>query len=150
MEVEWLILADSAQVVGNKLYLLGGGWDRLTVNTGFPTDRRIAVALAVKVSWNETNQKHTFEVEVASEDPATEEPKSLLKIAGQFEVGRPAGIPQGQDQRVQLAIDLNLKIEAPGTKVIIARIEGQEMRRIRFTVVPGPMLPRELQRQDES
>ena len=150
MEVEWLILADSAQVVGNKLYLLGGGWDRLTVNTGFPTDRRIAVALAVKVSWNETNQKHTFEVEVASEDPTTEEPKSLMKIAGQFEVGRPAGIPQGQDQRVQLAIDLNLKIEAPGTKVIIARIEGQEMRRIRFAVVPGPMLPRELQKQDES
>ena len=149
MEVEWLVLADSAQVVGNKLYLLGGGWDRLTVNTGFPTDRRGAVALAVKVPWNETNQKHTFEVEVASEDPATEEPKSLLKIAGQFEVGRPAGIPQGQDQRVQLAIDLNLKIETPGTKVIIARIEGQEMRRIRFNVVPGPMLPRELQKQDE-
>ena len=27
MEIEWLILADSAQIVGNKLYLLGGGWD---------------------------------------------------------------------------------------------------------------------------
>ena len=34
MEVEWLILADSAQVIGNKLYLLGGGWDQLAVNTG--------------------------------------------------------------------------------------------------------------------
>ena len=31
MEVDWLILADSAQVTGGKLYMLGGGWDRLTV-----------------------------------------------------------------------------------------------------------------------
>ena len=29
MDVEWLILADAAQVNGNKLYLLEGGWDRL-------------------------------------------------------------------------------------------------------------------------
>ena len=140
MEVEWLILADSAQVVGNKLYLLGGGWDTLTVNSGFPLDRRCGVALSVKVPWNETNQRHTFEVEVTSEDPSTEEPKDLLKVGGQFEVGRPAGTPQGQDQRVQLAIDMNLRLEDPGTKVIVARIEGQEMWRTRFNVVPGPMV----------
>ncbi|MFQ5874745.1 MAG: hypothetical protein ACE5JL_13250, partial [Dehalococcoidia bacterium] len=138
MEVEWLILADSAQVVGNKLYLLGGGWDRLTVNTGFPLAQRCAVALSVRVPWNETNQKHTFEVEVTSEDPNTEEPKSLLKVGGQFEVGRPAGISQGQDQRIQLAIDTNLRLETPGIHVIVARIEGQEKQRTSFNVVPGP------------
>ena len=31
--IEWLILADAAEVVGGKLYLMGGGWDRLTVNS---------------------------------------------------------------------------------------------------------------------
>ena len=141
MEVEWLILADSAEVVGNKLYLLGGGWDRLTVNTGFPIDQRCAIAVSVRVPWNETNQKHVFEVEVMSEDPQTEEPKSLVKVNGQFEVGRPPGIPQGQEQRIQLAINMGLRLETPGTKVIIARIEGQEMRRVHFNVIPGPMLP---------
>lgn len=140
MEVEWLILADAAEVVGNKLYLLGGGWDRLTVNTGFPIDQRCAIALSVRVPWNETNQKHVFEVEVMAEDPQTEEPKSLLKVGGQFEVGRPPGIPQGQEQRIQLAINMSLRLETPGTKVIVARIEGQEMRRVHFNVVPGPML----------
>ncbi|MDP2953100.1 MAG: hypothetical protein Q8O76_07285 [Chloroflexota bacterium] len=140
MEVEWLILADSAQVLGNKLYLLGGGWDLLTVNREFPVDQRCAVALSVRVPWNETNQKHTFELEVAGEEPATEGPKSLLKVGGQFEVGRPPGIPQGQEQRIQFAMDMNLRLEGPGTKIVIARIEGQEMRRITFNVVPGPML----------
>jgi len=141
VEVEWLILADSAEVVGNKLYLLGGGWDRLTVNTGFPIDQRCAIALSVRVPWNETNQKHVFEVEVSGEDTQTEQPKSLVKVGGQFEVGRPPGIPQGQEQRIQLAISMNLRLDSPGTKVIVARIEGQEMRRVHFNVIPGPMMP---------
>ncbi len=135
MEIEWLILADSAQVVANKLYLLGGGWDRLTVNKGFPFDQRCAIAVVVKVPWNETNRKHTFEIEVLSEDQNTEEPNSIAKIQGQFEVGRPVGIPAGQDQRIQLAIDMGLKIDCPGTKVIIARIDGTESKRLYFSVL---------------
>ncbi len=150
MEIEWLILADSAQVVGNKLYILGGGWDRLTVNAGFPVNQRCAVAISVKVPWNETNQKHAFEVEVVSEDAGTEEPKSLLKVGGQFEVGRPPGIPPGHEQRVQLAIDAHLKIDAPSTHVVIARIEGQEMKRSVFIVVPGPLLSKGIQRSGGS
>ena len=140
MNVEWFILADSAQVVGGKLYLLGGGWDRLTVNTGFPFDQRCALALSIKVPWNETNQKHSFEVEMISEDKTTEQPKTLMKAGGQFEVGRPPGIRQGQEQRFQLAIEMNLRIETPGTKTAITRVEGQEMSRLDFTVIPGPMI----------
>lgn len=139
MEVEWLILADAAQVVGQKLYLLGGGWDRLTVNRAFPIEQKCALALSMLVPWNETNQKHSFEVEIVSEDNTTEEPQSLVKVGGQFEVGRPTGIRPGQQQRFQLAIDMTLRIEAAGTKTIIARIEQQEMRRLEFTVVAGPM-----------
>ena len=140
MEVEWLILADAAQVVGAKLYLLGGGWDRLTVNKEFPVDQRCAIALSIKVPWNETNQKHTFEIEILSEDSQTEQPKSMVKVGGQFEVGRPPGIRQGQEQRFQLAFDTNLRIDSPGTKTIIARVEGQELRRLEFTVMASPTI----------
>jgi hypothetical protein len=135
VEIEWLILADSAQVVANKLYLLGGGWDRLMVNKDFPYDQRCAMAIAIKIPWNDTNLKHVFEIEVLSEDPNTEEPKSITKIKGQFEVGRPAGIPVGQDQRIQMAIDMGLRLEGPGTKTVIARIDGTELRRLLFSVV---------------
>ena len=135
MEVEWLILADSAQVIANKLYLLGGGWDRLMVNKVFPFDQHCAIAVSLKVPWNETNQKHTFKIEVISEDQNTEEPKSVAEIQGQFEVGRPAGIPVGQDQRIQLAIDMGLKIESPGTKNIIASIDGTQLKQLHFNVV---------------
>lgn len=135
MEIEWLILADSAQVIGNKLYLLGGGWDVLTSRRGFPFEQRCAIAAAVKIPWGETNQKHNFEIEMLSEDQNTEEIKSMVKVGGQFEVGRPPGIQLGQDQRIQIAIDIGLKIETPGTKTVVARIDGTESKRINFNVV---------------
>jgi hypothetical protein len=138
MEVEWLILADAAQVVGSKLYLMGGGWDKLTVNSQFPVDQRCALALSLRVAWNETNQKHNFEIEIISEDSDTEQPRSLMKAGGQFEIGRPPGISPGQDQRFQVALDMTLKIDGPGTKSVIARVEGQEMRRLSFNVNQAP------------
>jgi hypothetical protein len=138
MEVEWLILADAAQVVGNKLYLMGGGWDKLTVNSAFPIDQRCALALSLRVDWNETNQKHNFEIEIIAEDSATEQPRSLMKAGGQFEIGRPPGTSPGQEQRFQVALDMLLKIDGPGTKIIVARVEGQEMRRLSFNVIQGP------------
>ena len=138
MEVEWLILADAAQVVGNKLYLLGGGWNQLTVNAPFPVEQRMGLAFSVKVAWNETNRKHSFEIEIISEDQATEEPKSMMKVGGQFEMGRPTGINPGQEQRFQIALDAGLKLDKAGTKTLIARIEGQEMRRLSFYVRANP------------
>src|SRR5437773_10351851 len=58
VSLEWLILADSAQVVGNKLYLAGGGWDLLTINAEFPHDQIIGLAASFGVPWSETNQPH--------------------------------------------------------------------------------------------
>jgi len=137
MEIEWLILADSAQIVGNKLYLLGGGWDALMVQKAFPVNQSCSISVSIKVPWNGTNQKHNFEIEIVAEDLKTEEQRSMAKMGGQFEVGRPPGIPQGQEQRIQLAMNLILAIDAPGIKTVIARIDGEEAKRTQFNVVAG-------------
>lgn len=139
MEIEWLILADSAQVVANKLYLLGGGWDRLAVNMDMP--RHFAIAVSVKVPWAETNQRHKLEIEVLSEDPNTEEVKSLAKMGGQFEVGRPAGIPAGREQRVQLALDVGMKFDMPGIKRVVAHLDGAVSKELGFDVIAMPKKP---------
>ena len=135
MRTEWLILADHADVVGGKLYINGGGWDRLTVNTGFPLLQNCAIAAAFEVPWTETNQRHNVEIEITTGDGA-----QLAKVAGQLEVGRPAGIPPGQSQRAQLAGQLVLRLDGPGTYEVIARIEGQEDTRVHFNVAPGPLM----------
>jgi hypothetical protein len=135
MEVEWLILADFAQMVANKLYLQGGGWDKLTVNSGFPVTHQMGMAASFRVPWNETNQENHVEVEVVTDDG-----DSIAKISASFTVGRPADIPAGQDQRSQIAGNLALQLPRPGTYTIIARIENQEAARTHFNVVVGPFL----------
>ncbi len=130
MEVDWLILADGAQVVGNKLFLMGGGWDKLQVAGGFPKQHSMGIALAIRVPWNETNEKHGFEIEFVSEDGTT-----IEKLGGNFEVGRPAGSQPGQDQRGQFAVNAIIEFEGPGTFVVLARIDGEERRRVAFNVM---------------
>ena len=131
MDVEWLILADSAQVVGNKLFLMGGGWDRLVLNK-VPSQHSLSIALAINVPWNETNEKHAFEVEFVSEDGDT-----VQKLSATFEAGRPPGIPPGQEQRVQMAVNAIMNFGKTGTLAVVARIDGEERRRVRFNVVSG-------------
>ena len=133
MEVEWLILADAAQVTGNKLYLLGGGWDRVTINKNPPVTHRMSLALAFRVPWNETNLKHTFEIEAADSDGNV-----IGKATGQFEIGRPAGLPPGSDQRTQIAANVGITITKLGTYVITARVDGAAERSFPFYVVAGP------------
>ena len=129
MRVEWLILADAAQVNGGKLYLLGGGWDQLNVGS-FPVQQRMGLAASFLVPWNETNQKRNVELSLVTDDG-----DELLKINGQIEVGRPAGIPAGSGQRAQLAADMSVEFKRPGVYSIIARIDGEESARIAFRVM---------------
>src|SRR5262245_56786612 len=118
--------------MGNKLYVLGGGWDVLTVNTTFPITQHLALALSIRVPWVETNTKHNFELEIQHDDGP-----SVAKIAGQVEVGRPPGIPAGTDQRSQIAADIQLKLDKPGVYAIVVRLEGEEKRRTSFRVIGG-------------
>ena len=140
IEIEWLILADAAQMVGGKLYLLGGGWDRFTANSGFPANHKMSVAAAFSVPWNETNRRHPFTFSVEDEDGTV-----LADVGGGFEIGRPPGIPAGKTQRSQIVIDLTLQIQKPGSNVIIARIGDVAERRCTFTTVeeriPTTQLP---------
>jgi len=144
MKIEWLIIADFAEVINNKLYLQGGGWDKLTVNTGFPFIRQIGIAASINVPWNETNQDGTLRIEILTQDA-----KSLAKMEGKFRVGRPADHPPGEDQRAQIAASLGIEIETEGVYVVSAHLEDQEEARVKFSVVPGPALAMRKQIESE-
>ena len=88
-----------------------------------PVRCQIAVAAAFRVAWRETNQQHAFEIEVADADGV-----GVVKFGGQFEAGRPPGTPPGQDQRTQIAVNLELPLKRLGTYVVVARLNGEERR----------------------
>lgn len=129
MEVEWLIIADAAQVVGGKLYLLGGGYDRVMLPKTPPAPHSMSVAVSFRVPWNETNVKHNFELEILDGDG-----HKIFGGSGQFEVGRAPGILPGQDQRTQLAMNIGWQVEKLGSYEAVARVLDAE-RRFPFQVV---------------
>ena len=122
---------------GLTLYLLGGGWDLLTVNDALPISQPLSVALSVRVPWVETNRKHQLEVELQSEDGTP-----INKAAWQLEIGRPSGLKPGSEQRAQYAFNLGFTIQGAGSFVVQSRINGLDQDRAVFSVVMAPNAPK--------
>lgn len=132
MDVDFLILADSAQVQGEKLYMLGGGWSLIWARQ-FPTQHQMAIAAGILVPWLETNQRHRFKIEVRAEDGAV-----FSTLEGEFEQGRPPGLAPGSTQRVMLAMNLGLRLERPAEAVVELSLDGQVAKSVPFRIVESP------------
>ncbi len=145
MRVEWIIMADSAEVVNGKLYLMGGGWDQLVINQQFPVQQLISVAISFSVGWEETNIQHPMEVRI--EDM---EGKQLARVNGVIESGRPRGITPGQSQRVQLAFKLPLRFEQPDTFSVTAYINDEMAARTNFRITAGRQRGKQQQQQGQT
>lgn len=101
-----LLLADAAQAVQGKLYILGGGWS-ITGPDPIPS----AIALKIEVPWTATNRKHRLQLKLLDADGQpvrvpTQAGEHSVELDGDFEVGRPTGIPEGSPLDVVLAINI--------------------------------------------
>lgn len=109
-----ILLADAAQAVGGKLYILGGGW---SVTGPDPTPS--ALAMKIEVPWTEANRRHELTVALLDADG---NPVIIgdnpVEIRGEFEVGRPPGLPAGTPLDATIAIPLNPFPLAPGGRYV--------------------------------
>lgn len=109
-----MLLCDAAQEAGGKLYILGGGW---SIKGTDPTP--MALAIKIDVPWNEANERHRFVLMLESGDggpvefPGPDGPQ-VVRIEGEFEVGRPAGTPAGSDIDAALAVNIGPLPLPPG------------------------------------
>jgi hypothetical protein len=133
LRIDFVILADAAQVMGGKLYLLGGGWNLYHAQS-YPVAAPFAVAIGVLVPWSETNRKHRFDFVIRAS-----EGMELGRGGGEFEIGREVGIRAGMAQRVTLAINGQLGLQAPGTYEIVVTIPGDEERTTFEALPPQPI-----------
>jgi len=122
ISLDYLLVADGADAVGGKLYLLGGGWDRLMVpQLPGPPAVPFAVALGINVPWSLTNRKIGFSVDVQDADGG-----DVAQLAGgEFEVGRPPGLRAGTSQRFQITVPAQPQFSAEGRYVIQCSVDGE-------------------------
>jgi hypothetical protein len=126
---DFLILADSAQVQGDKLHMLGGGWTIVWAKA-FPAQHQMAVAAGILVPWMETNVRHRFQVRVVAEDGAV-----FGELSGEFERGRPAGLPAGTTQRVLVAANMTIRFEKACEAAAELWLDGSLSRSVPFRIV---------------
>lgn len=98
-----MMLCDSAQAVNGRLFILGGG-----LSVAGPKPQPLALAIQVTVPWDRANIPHQWQLSLIDEDgrPVVMNEKPI-KVRGQFEAGRPAGLRAGTPLGVALAINLS-------------------------------------------
>jgi hypothetical protein len=107
-----MLLADAAQAVGGKLYILGGGWSLIG-----PDPVPTAIAIKIDMPWDEANRPHTLQIDLLDEDgqPAllplqTEddpEPRNRpMQIGGRFQTAQPPNLRSGTPLDVAFALNI--------------------------------------------
>lgn len=108
MHIQHALVADYAEIVNGKLYLMGGAWDTINLRE-VPGAIRMAIAIGLQLDWEETNQAIPVVVYVEDDDA-----RELARIEGKVQVGRPASLPPGSRQLSQMAVNLGFTVPAFG------------------------------------
>jgi hypothetical protein len=135
-----LLLADAAEAVNGKLYILGGGWSV----TG-PDPAPMAIAIKIEVPWDQGNDVHKLRLWLVDADGQPVEadgPEGEVPIVldADFETGRPAGVKPGTPLDLTMAVTLGpLELE-PGSRfewrLSIDGVEDDEWR-VAFSTRPA-------------
>lgn len=141
-------LADSANAIQGRLYVLGAGWNTIWAATFPAIHPRVAIGILVRVPWTETNTMHRIAVRLDTEDGQAVQlgvvagpqgqPVPVMQLGGQFNVGRPPVLVQGDEQTVALAMDVNqIPFEGPGMYNWVISIDDEPVKRLPMRVAPA-------------
>jgi hypothetical protein len=135
MELTTAMLADGAHVAGGKLYILGGQWDRVTVATFPATHPSMALALVIKVEYNEAPQTYQFEVQLTLDGQPLD-----AKAAGSMAIGHAPEQVRGAPLFAPIAIPFyNVTFSTPGRYEWVITVGPDELGRVPIAVVQGLM-----------
>lgn len=120
-----LLLANSAENNNGMVSALGLGWS----TTGTPTPPA-ALVLLLKVPWDQTNMPHNVVIDLVDADGqpfVAPGEQDGLKMEGQFEVGRPPGLPHGTpiDNALVLGLGPGIPLNAGVTYQWRVEIDGE-------------------------
>lgn len=133
-EIEFLILADRAEIHNGKLCMMGGAFDRLVVQD-FRLAVSLSIALAVLVPWTRAGQDLAVEIHVESEDGKPVPPA----IAAHVNAQPMPDAPYGRPLRCVVAGGGAWTLPGPGVYRIVATVEGGSTKAVLLhAAAPGP------------
>jgi len=126
------MLADAAQVQSGKLFVLGGGFDTISVRQLPATHRSVSLAMVAEVGPDERQQDLELLVQLVDEDGA----ELGVMAKGKLRVGAPPNLPPGSPSIVPIVSPFhNVTFpEAKGYAFVIS-MNDTELARVKFRVV---------------
>jgi hypothetical protein len=135
--VDFALLADAVQAAQGKLYVLGGGWDTLFVQSFPARHASLGIGVRVRVPWSWADQPVFIAVDLQDEDGARVLPSEPLTHG--IRVARPEGFPEGTDIGLVRAFTFtNLVIPREGAYSFVISLNQVVTDRLRFTVRRRP------------
>ena len=142
-------LADSVDGAQGKIYVLGAGWDSITVQSFPARHPRIGIGVLVRVPYTATNQEHQLEIGLEDADgephPIGDDPndpsRKIDRFGASFNVGRPPQMVAGDSQTVAMAVNIDgLVFTQPGRYSFVLSVDGTEQKRLPVRVASAPRL----------
>ena len=117
------MIADYARVADGKLDVIGGGWSVMNAQGPFG----FFVAALFQIPWDQTNQTHSFRLELLDADgqgvPTAE--GETIRAEGEFEAGRPPGLRPGTPVDAPLVVPFGPLVLDDGRYEIRLTIDGE-------------------------
>lgn len=134
--VDIALLADAVQASRGKLFVLGGGWDVLTV-ARFPARHpSMGIGLRVRVPWGWPEDTVSLAVELQDEDGGGVLPGPL---SAPVPVRRPDHLTEGSDVTLVRALTFtNIVFRTAGAYSFVVSVDGVVRERLRFHVRVRP------------
>ena len=127
MKVQAATLADHAEVLGGKLYLMGGAFDTIYAQSLPARHKKLHVVLVLEIDVGERQRDLKIDIELVDEDGQPVGPHAQ----GRLRVGAPASLKPGQPSVLPLNVPF-FDIEFPAARLYAFRISygDDELARI--------------------
>lgn len=135
MRLTSAMLADAAQVQSGKLFVLGGGFDTITVRSLPAVHRSLTLAMVAEVSPEERQRDLVLGIKLVDEDGA----EIGVEAKGKLRVGAPPNLPPGSPSIVPIVSPFH-NITFPEAKgyTFLVSVDDTELARIGFRIVQVP------------
>jgi hypothetical protein len=139
IDVDAVLLANSAEVRDGLAYVLGGAWSRCWPPDGkeYPYERVIPTIVVLRVPWGETNIQHSFRMAFRDADNNDLAPPA----EGGFKAGRQPDLLDGASQVVVIALSPPVSIPQVGLYYVVVEVDEVEKKRIQFEAIENPAKP---------
>jgi Family of unknown function (DUF6941) len=135
MKLTSAMLADAAQVQSGKLFVLGGGFDTISVRSLPAVHRSLTLAMVAEVDPDERQRDLELVIKLIDEDGGD----IGVEARGKLRVGAPPNLPPGSSSIVPIVSPFH-NITFPEAKgyAFVVSLNDNELARIAFRVVKLP------------